>query len=296
MRLIIVVRQQAQISNRLVALSALMGHCIRNNIGMLVLSLGEYEPAFEIKANNPLLRVVFIPSLLHRLTVRLLNSRLSHALTRHLTWLNLLDNQHAWSEIDPARLRSQIWLINGSGDWCRNMPAIQDGEAPKIRQALSFQSQWQSQAQATSAQIRRGFDALVGIHARRGDYAIHQDGRWFYHEEDYLRWIQQIPPFFPLIPRERIRFVVCSNEPGFLAHTGEESITTSPMQSATGDQLLLAQCDLIIGPPSTFSVWAAFLSDTRLLHISARDQILHPSQIRRSTVFYDWRPNLEAQS
>lgn len=294
--MIIVVRQQAQISNRLVALSALMGHCIRNHIGMLVLSLREYASDFEIEANNSGIRVVFIPSLAHRLTVRLLNSRFSRFLTRHINWLNFLDSQHAWSEIAPARLRSQFWLINGSGDWCRSMPAIQDGEAPKIRRALSFRSQWQRQAHATSVQLRQDYDALVGIHARRGDYAIHRGGRWFYHEEDYLRWIQQVPRLFPLIPQERIRFVVCSNEPGFLANAGEASITPSPMHSATGDQLLLSHCDLILGPPSTFSVWAAFLSDTRLLHISARDQDLHPSQIRRSTLFYDWRPNRETQS
>lgn len=294
--MIIVVRQQAQISNRLVAASALIGHCIRHKIPLLILSLGEYKSQFEPQLESQLVRVIFLPSLLHRLTVRLLNSRLMRLIYSRRSWLQNLDNQRAWSEIEPARLRSQIWLINGSGDWCRNMPAVQEEEAATIRLALSFRSQWQRQADAVSSQLRMDRDALVGVHARRGDYATHRGGRWFYDEQDYLRWINQVPDLFPSLQPERLRFVVCSNEPGFLANTARSSLSASPMGSAAGDQLLLSKCDLIIGPPSTFSVWAAFLSDTHLLHISSRDQRLQTSQIRRSTLFYDWRPNREGEA
>ena len=294
--MIIVVRQQAQISNRLVAASALIGHCVRHKIPILILSLGEYKSQFEPQLESQLVRVIFLPSLLHRLTVRLLNSRLMRLIYSRRSWLQKLDNQRAWSEIDPAKLRSQIWIINGSGDWCRSMPAVQEEEAPTIRLALSFRSLWQRQADAVSTQLRMDRDALVGVHARRGDYESHRGGRWFYDEQDYLRWINQVPDLFPSLQPERLRFVVCSNEPGFLANTAQSSLSASPMGSAAGDQLLLSKCDLIIGPPSTFSVWAAFLSDTHLLHISSRDQRLQTSQIRRSTLFYDWRPNREGEA
>lgn len=296
LRLIIVVRQQAQISNRLVALSALIGHCIHHKISILIFSLNEYKDQFEPQLDNSLVRVVFLPSLLHRLFVRLLNSRPMRLIYSRSPWLQALDNQRAWSEIDPSRLRSQLWLINGSGDWCRNMPAVEAVDAEQIRLALSFRSEWQHQAKTISAELRVNYDALVGIHARRGDYASHRGGRWFYDELDYLRWIKQVPNLFPTLQPERIRFVVCSNEPDFLVDTIGDSVAVSPMGSAAGDQLLLSTCDLIIGPPSTFSVWAAFLSDTHLLHISSRDQQLQSSQIRRSTLFYDWRPQTEAQA
>lgn len=290
--MIIVVRQQAQISNRLVALSALMAHCLRHRIKLLILSLGDYQDILEPQPANPLVRTIFVPARLHQLTVRLLNSRLIQLLSR---WIGLrsLDRQRAWSEIAPALLRSRIWLINGSGDWCRTMPAIEADQAPVIRRLLSFRSPFHQKAAAISQQLRQDCDVLVGVHARRGDYASHRNGCWFYNEADYLRWIHQAPSLFPAIDANRIGFVVCSNDGGFLASCQGEAIAISPMGSAAGDQLLLSHCDLILGPPSTFSVWAAFLTDTRLLHIFRRDQNLEASQIRRSTLFYAWQPNRE---
>lgn len=293
--MIVVVRQQAQISNRLVSLSALMAHCQRQHIGLLIFSLGDYRDQFEAAPSGPGVRIIFLPRLQHRLLARVSQSRLLQALCR-LPGLHALSAQRPWSMIEPARLRSGLWLINGSGDWCTAMPAIRPSEATEIRRLLAYRSAWQQQAAALSSQLRSGCDVLVGIHARRGDYASHRGGRWFYDEADYLRWISQVPALFASMAPTRIRVVICSNERGFLTSAQSAAITLSPLQSAAGDQLLLSHCDLIIGPPSTFSVWAAFLTDTRLLHIFQRDQQLDPSQIRRSTLFYDWRPNREAQA
>ncbi|MFM7264400.1 MAG: hypothetical protein ACKOZW_02160 [Cyanobium sp.] len=194
--MIIVVRQQAQISNRLVALSALMAHCLRHRIKLLILSLAECQDDFEPHQDSALVQIIFLPSLVHRLAIRLLNSRLTQRL-RPWHKLRNLDKQQAWSEIEPSLLRSQIWLINGCGDWCLTMPAIEAEQAPPIRRLFSFRSQYQQQAATISQQLRQDCEVLVGIHARRGDYANHRNGCWFYDEEDYLRWIKEAPSLFP---------------------------------------------------------------------------------------------------
>ena len=34
------------------------------------------------------------------------------------------------------------------------------------------------------------------------------------------------------------------------------------------DQMILNECDLIVGPPSTFTMWASYISETPLIQIS----------------------------
>ena len=294
--MIIVLGQRSQISNRLVSLAALMGFCLRNKIRVLVFSLSDYRQVFQAGGRVNGITLVLLPVTLHRLIRRVFGIQTLRTVIGTLPFVRFLNQHRCWSDVEVASLKKGLWIIDGAGDWCASMPSISEQEATTIRQVLPYHSCFHHQASYLHVELRKSCDQLIGVHARRGDYAAHRGGRWYYAEADYLRWIDQATEVFRQTSDQRIHFIVCSNEPGFLQDTNRADVSVSRLGSAPADQLLLSMCDLILGPPSTFSVWSAFLSNTALLHISSHDQVLAPAQIRRSTLFYGWQPRLDVSN
>jgi hypothetical protein len=71
-----------------------------------------------------------------------------------------------------------------------------------------------------------------------------------------------------LHPDRRVRYLICSDEQrppsAFAPHC-----VTQGSGNAIEDLYALAGCDLLVGPPSTFSMWASFYSE-RPLYIMRR--------------------------
>lgn len=271
-----------------------MGFCLRNRIRLLVFSLSDYRELFPTGGSAQGINMILLPKTVHRLGILILSTRLARQLLEWLPFVHYLDEHRSWSNIDSASLKKGLWIIDGTGDWCPFMPKISEAEAVTVRQVLRYHPQYHSHAAVFHAKLVSSCDILIGVHARRGDYAVHRGGRWYYSEALYLNWIEQARAAWRSNAQQKVHVVVCSNEPGFLRAEVQADLGVSRLGSASSDQLLLSMCDVIIGPPSTFSVWAAFLTDTPLLHIFSHEQKLTRAQLRRSTLFYGWKPELEA--
>lgn len=115
--------------------------------------------------------------------------------------------------------------------------------------------------------LRDGVDVLVGVHLRRGDYRVFNNGRWYYEDDDYARYMDRV---VALHPGQRVRFVVCSNEPIPNGFHQRFDVRPGPGHHV-GDLFALSECDLIMGPPSTYSAWAAVYGGRRLFVIKDRD-------------------------
>lgn len=110
---------------------------------------------------------------------------------------------------------------------------------------------------------RKDSDFVIGVHIRRGDYEQFAGGRYFYSPVQYA---QKLEALQTEIAPKRINFIICSNE----------IITGSVFKNVNfiigsghivGDMYALSQCDFILGPPSTFSLWAAFYGNKPLCQI-----------------------------
>lgn len=121
-------------------------------------------------------------------------------------------------------------------------------------------------------QARDGFDLLIGLHVRRGDYAGWLGGKYFYGLDAYADWLKAAPALWP---DKKVGFLICSNEnvdellclPGVNACAGPGSPIT--------DLYALAACDFLIGPPSTFTLWASFYGGAPLHMLMQKTQQLH---------------------
>lgn len=104
---------------------------------------------------------------------------------------------------------------------------------------------------------RRRGEVLVGVHIRRRDYRSFMNGRYFYDVETYRSMMRSVAE---MVSPRSVSFLVCTDEPQEPAVPEDLPWTTSSM-GPVHDIWALSRCDLLMGPPSTFSTWAAFLGE-----------------------------------
>lgn len=109
----------------------------------------------------------------------------------------------------------------------------------------------------------------LGVHIRRGDYAVWKDGIYCYSDEKFADFIRQ---FSTLFPEKDIEVFLSTNDPAVSATHYEELITDKEQRihihhlqgNAVEDLFMLSECDYIMGPPSTYSLVAAMYRDIPL--------------------------------
>ena len=104
---------------------------------------------------------------------------------------------------------------------------------------------------------------IVGVHLRRGDYKDFNGGAYFYPEEVYVSYLRQ----FVADPRFRgksVGFLLCSNEPVCLESYQGLRVFQLPGGRSIEDLYALSGCDYLIGPPSSFTMWASFYNQVPL--------------------------------
>lgn len=120
------------------------------------------------------------------------------------------------------------------------------------------------------SRLRQEVDAVVGIHIRQGDYETHLGGKHFFQTIDYAGIMARIrDEWYPA----KVGFVVCSDVAqdwsvfdGFCIRIGKGHPVV--------DLWTLGQADAIVGPPSSFSMWASFVGSRPLHWITELDQSL----------------------
>ncbi|HVI45335.1 MAG TPA: alpha-1,2-fucosyltransferase [Chitinophaga sp.] len=100
---------------------------------------------------------------------------------------------------------------------------------------------------------------LIGVHIRRGDYKEFLGGKYFYGDEVYVSKITELLA----ILNKKCRVIIFSNDTDlnksvYHQHFGEVIISRNNVKT---DHYLMSQCDYLIGPPSTFTMWASFMGD-----------------------------------
>jgi hypothetical protein len=114
---------------------------------------------------------------------------------------------------------------------------------------------------------RRDGDVLVGAHIRQGDYADLSGGKYLYTTRQYVELFKRATSLWR---GKRVKFLICSNMPQ--DETLFQGLNfTKGNNDLIEDMYALARCDYLIGPPSTFTMWASFYGAVPLFQIEAID-------------------------
>ena len=108
-------------------------------------------------------------------------------------------------------------------------------------------------------------EKIIGVHIRRGDYKTFAEGIYFYEDVVYIDKMQQLV----LIFNNDCRFIIFSDDKELKITKFKEYFPALVVSDNTisTDHYLLSKCDYIIGPPSTFSLWASYIGETPCYHI-----------------------------
>lgn len=153
-------------------------------------------------------------------------------------------------------------LISLDGWRFRAYSSVQKHTA-KIRQYYQLLPEYQKEIDSLISKARSKGDILIGLHVRQGDYKQWMSGRFFYETSQYLALMKNVKSLFA---DQEVSFLICSNvdQSGYFQ---SQSNITFGLGSPVQDLYSLAQCDYILGPPSTFSLWASFYGEKPLYHI-----------------------------
>jgi hypothetical protein len=170
--------------------------------------------------------------------------------------ITALDGPEVQAKIRSAR----IIFVNG---WNFRVPELAQRHAEKLRSYFRPIAEIEQASFKAVDQLRRQADVVMGVHIRHGDYRTWNGGKCFFPASQYAVWMKGLAEQFP---GGSVAFFVCSDEP----RREQEfpglrvGIGAGP---AVGDMCALARCDYILGPVSTFSMWASFYGNKPLFLI-----------------------------
>ena len=280
---VLVARPEGQLGNRVFQAAAFQAAAWEMGFSLLNPALGAYAEFFPALAEDFFCRP---EQELPMARWRLLFCRTLDALTSrplYPVWAAggcaVLDiaASHDGSEEDYdlcgeefQRILSQHRLVVAKGWKFRAHEALKSKREDVVR-LFTPHSGIRAEVERHIAQAKSGCDILVGLHVRRGDYANWLGGKFFYGLDAYAAWLKAANELWP---GKKVGFLICSNERvDDLLRLPGLGVSAGPGAPIT-DLYALAACDFLIGPPSTFTLWASYYGGAPLHMLMEKDQQL----------------------
>ncbi|NDC62584.1 MAG: hypothetical protein EBZ59_01030 [Planctomycetia bacterium] len=174
------------------------------------------------------------------------------------------DERGAGGVTAPSAVLAEPRVAAGRSLWargwhCRDEPGMRE-HAAAIREFFTPVAEVQRRVDACIQPLRREGALLVGVHLRRGDYRHWSGGRYLYDDDTICRLMHQTRE---ALPGRTVRFLMVSNQAIDRHGYRGLDIGLGP-GDPPGDLYALASCDYLLGPPSTFTMWASFFGTVPL--------------------------------
>jgi hypothetical protein len=273
--MLIVASKPGQLGNMLFAFAHVIACAIENGFSVANPVFDEYAEHFKTTERDVLCRFPSKKSPLRgnrvarkatakaaELIARALSkTRLNLGLLRAVTvwdWTTTFDlgNPEFLHSLKPH----ELVLLRGWG--FRDKGALKE-HAQKVKEFFEPLDEHQASIEQLVRKARTGADLLVGVHVRHG-YKDFDNWRHFYYApKQYAGFMRQVQELFP---GKNIAFLICSDRKqnekdfaGFNVHFGNDHVVE--------DMYAFARCDYLLGPPSTYTMWASFYGSVPLNQI-----------------------------
>lgn len=276
-----------QLANRIISFAHLMVNSIEYNYPLINAEFDEYGPYFESTSKN---RFNNYP-----ISVKIYENKLTSFIAKKLIrlWLDItwkitittpfyklyrIFKTHDSQEIefdlnDPSFIKNaqtknvvvQGWSFRDKKNFIKHQDLLRHFFTPV--------DSYQQQVFTLINDIKKEADVVIGVHIRRGDYSKFHGGKYFYSDEVYAEKMMQLVTQNKADGKTCV-FVICSNEPVIKENYPEALLLITGARHFITDLYLLAACDGIIGPPSTFSGWASFYGKVPIQHIQSKEDVI----------------------
>jgi len=276
-----------QLANRIYAFGHFIANSMEYGYPLFNPEFDEYVPYFEATSKNyfdgyPISVTLFKQHFADRVFSRLFRlwADITHQLfTRTPFYIlyrqfktydkkNIIFDLNDPSFVQDARQKKVItegWIMRDHTNFIKHADTIRRFFAPVEKYRLMVDE--------LMGATKKEADVIIGVHIRRGDYFRYNGGIWYYPDEVYLEKMQQIQQQM-MAKGKTCAFLICSNEEINTSNYSSQLKLITGKRHFMVDLYGLAQCDGIIGPPSTFSQWASFYGKVPLTYIFSKEDTI----------------------
>lgn len=264
-----------QLCNRIWSYAPFIAQSLKENNKVLILLFGDYAELFENLNCNRNIRFINVNNSFYCNSLKLLFYTLRKIPDPILFFFNLKVDKIQWGKENwPYKTlfdKGNVVFLSG---WYH--PQYNDYLKkfhPELRNIFRPKNGCVSKIEALFVQKRKEFDRIIGVHIRRSDFKTFIGGAYFFEDEEYAGYMHQLVNDKEL-KGLNIGFLLCSDEPVIKEHFIAFNIFQVGKAKNIEDLYGLSLCDYIIGPPSTFSMWASFYGKVPLrLFKSGKEEI-----------------------
>jgi|SRR5687768_11395667 len=273
--MVIIASREGQLANRLWHASVFIANALANKYKIVHLFFDDYYPLFSERLNrtdHPLI----IAGKKNKLWLNILRYifRFMIRISRRTGWkkfsfCELILHEGYEMQKESYDLQSQDFITKAKSKFviCSGWLFSDSANMQKYKKLLldiwTPNSQFIKNINAYHDRYSRGNDILVGVHIRRGDYKKFNDGIWFFELSDYYEKMKEMASLEEFAGK-KIAYVICSNEKDICFDKAENFDILYEPRHFIEDLYLLAKCNYILGPPSSFSMWASFYGSVPL--------------------------------
>lgn len=271
--MVIIADKVGQLCNRLFQFSYFIVNGIENNYKVINPSFDEYAIFFETTASNNFKGLDISTKItplkkLDRLLLKFYNKKLLRFLNFHTEDIRSSNEIHDLKDVKFRQLaKTKIVFAKG---WLFKDEENLKKHRNQLIEVFKPKKQYLNEVENILMDLRSKYDFLIGVHIRRGDYREWNNGSYFFDDEVYLDKMKQIEQEMNTLGKSCCFFVASNEE---INVTSFKAINLCyEKRNLITDLYTLAGCDYIIGPPSTFSLWASFYGNVPLQTISSSQE------------------------
>jgi len=271
--MVVIASKPGQLANRLFVFSSFIANAMKYGYTVTNPAFDDFARYFPAFTNDLFCRYPFKQTRIKSVWLRKLLYTLSNYTARllyrfpfRLPWIDniFLDWHESLDLNDPVFLQMakkkilfvQGWQFQDKQNFAKFSQDIKKIFTPARKYLINIEN--------LIKKAKGSGDLIVGVHIRHGDYKTFEGGKYFYSTEIYAEIMKQVKDLFK---NKSIVFLICSDE-----KQDSEMFTGFKTLFGTGhfieDLYTLASCDYIMGPPSTFTMWASFYGGVPLYKIN----------------------------
>lgn len=181
-----------------------------------------------------------------------------------LTWPTRLrfDAERDYADDEMLMIERRLVLVSG---WTYRNYALTSRHRDRFKGAF-----WSTVRELDKSPLY-GDRTNIAVHVRRGDYARWLGGRYYFDDSVYLAALGQA---LGSITGPCRVLLLSDEELDVRAYQAQHGDVQRVRATPRGEQALMSLCDYIIGPPSTFSLWASYIGRVKHATITSADCVI----------------------
>jgi hypothetical protein len=267
--MIILTKNPGRLCNNLWAFAPFIALCLRKNETVFIQDFNQYQDLFENLNYIPNLK--FGKKSSYNLRIYLLMLLYNLLPNKLIEIFNIQTDKDFWYFFDKSEVATDKYILFVSIDYQKNSWSDLEFH-DELRRLFRPKRCYIDKVVPIFNENRAVYDVIVGVHIRRGDYRKFMKGIYYYDDTIYNRYMIDIER---QLAGKRIGFLLCSDEA--INPTNYKKFNYFQIEQAEPieDLYALSLCDYIIGPPSTFSMWASFYGCVPLRVIKSGHETVH---------------------